>query len=77
MKNVRVTIDEATLNRVDRVSKPLGLTRSAVVRQALKDWLRRHAMESFERDWIRALEERPDEPSRAERWLEAQSWGDK
>lgn len=77
MKNVQVTIDAATLSRVDRVSKPLGLTRSAVVRQALKDWLRRHAVESFERDWIRALEERPDDSSRAEPWLDAQSWGDK
>ena len=48
MKNVQVTIDQETLARVDRVGKTLGLKRSEIVRQALRDWLHRHAVESFE-----------------------------
>ena len=77
MKNVQVTIDEGTLSRVDRVGKPLGLNRSAIVRQALREWLRRHAVDTFERDWIAALERKPDEASRAEAWKDLQSWSEK
>ncbi len=77
MKNVQVTIDEETLSRVDRVGKPLGLNRSEIVRQALRQWLRRHAVESFERKWIGALQERADDASRADDWLEAEAWGTK
>jgi metal-responsive CopG/Arc/MetJ family transcriptional regulator len=77
MKNVQVTIDDETLTRVDRVGKPLGLTRSEIVRQALRQWLRRHAVESFERQWVAALQETPDDASRADDWLESQSWGKK
>lgn len=77
MKNVQVTIDDDTLARVDRVSKPLGLNRSAVVRQALREWLHRHAVDSFEREWIAALERKGDDASRVEAWRDAQVWGDK
>lgn len=74
MKNVQITVDEETLRQVDRMSKPLGLKRSEIVRQALRQWLRRQAVESFEQEWIAALQKRPDEASRAEDWLESQTW---
>jgi metal-responsive CopG/Arc/MetJ family transcriptional regulator len=77
MKNVQITIDDETLRRVDRAGKPLGLNRSAIVRQALREWLRRHAVETFERDWIAALERRPDDRGRAEAWADIQSWSDR
>jgi metal-responsive CopG/Arc/MetJ family transcriptional regulator len=77
MKNVQVTIDEDTLVRVDRVGKPLGLNRSEIVRQALRDWLRRHAVDTFEREWIAALEQKPDSASRANDWRDIQSWSEK
>ena len=74
MKNVQITVDDETLRQVDRAAKPLGLKRSEIVRQALRQWLRHRAVESFERDWISALGSRPDEPARAEDWLESQAW---
>lgn len=77
MKNVQITIDEETLARVDRVGKPRGLNRSEIVRQALRQWLRRSAVESFEQEWIAALQKRPDEPARADAWLDVQAWGRK
>ena len=76
MKNVQVMIDEETLSRVDRVGKPLGLNRSAIVRQALREWLRRRAVDSFERDWIAALKKSPDTGTPAELWSDVQAWGD-
>jgi metal-responsive CopG/Arc/MetJ family transcriptional regulator len=77
MKNVQITIDEETLTQVDQIGKPLGLKRSEIVRQALRDWLRRHAVTNFEREWIAALQQEPDEPDRAERWISLQTWGKK
>ncbi len=59
MKNVQITVDEETLARVDRVGKLRGLNRSEMVRQALRQWLRRCAVESFEQEWIAALQKRP------------------
>ena len=77
MKNVQITIDEDTLTRVDRIGRPLGLKRSEVVRQALRDWLRRHTVESFEQEWIAALRKKPDEAARAEDWRQIQAWSKK
>lgn len=77
MKNVQITVDDETLRQVDRVAKPLGLKRSEIVRQALRQWLRRHAAERFEQSWIAALEQRPDDGARADDWLESQAWGEK
>ena len=74
MKNVQVTIDHDTLSQVDRVGKPLGLKRSEIVRQALREWLRRHAVTRFEADWIAALQERPGRTDEADAWLGAQAW---
>ena len=74
MKNVQVSIDPETLAQVDRVGKPLGLKRSEIVRQALRDWLRRHAVERFENEWIAALQKHADEPARADKWIGAQAW---
>jgi len=70
-------IDEETLSRVDRVGKPLGLNRSAIVRQALREWLRRRAVDTFERDWIAALRDKPEADSGAEAWSDVQAWGEK
>jgi metal-responsive CopG/Arc/MetJ family transcriptional regulator len=74
MKNVQITVDEETLARVERVGKPLGLKRSEIIRQALRQWLQRHAVERFEQEWIAALKKQPDNAARADDWVDVQSW---
>ena len=74
MKNVQITVDEETLRRVDRAGKPLGLKRSEIVRQALREWLRRRRVERFEQEWIASLQRRPDHGARAEDWSASQAW---
>jgi metal-responsive CopG/Arc/MetJ family transcriptional regulator len=74
MRNVQVSIDEETLRNVDRAAEPLGLTRSEIVRQALRQWLHRRAVDRFEQDWIAALQQTPDEATRAEAWLASETW---
>ena len=76
MKNVQVTLDEDTLRRVDRAARPLGLKRSEIVRQALRDWLNRRAVESFEREWIAAAQRHPDKAA-VDDWLPVQGWSPK
>lgn len=77
MKNIQITVDDETLRQVDRVAKPLGLKRSEIVRQALRQWLQRRAIERFEDAWIAALTNRPDEPGPADDWLAIQTWSRK
>jgi hypothetical protein len=43
---------------VDRVGKPLGLKRSEIVREALREWLRRRSIARFEDEWVAALRNR-------------------
>lgn len=77
MKNVQVTIDQRTLTLVDQVAKPLGLKRSEIVRRALREWLRRHAVERFEEDWITAARKDTRKRNPADAWLAAQAWSGK
>ena len=77
MKNVQITIDQETLTQVDRIGKPLGLKRSAIVRQALREWLQRHAVTRFEEEWISALQKRPGRADYAEDWAGIQAWSRK
>ncbi len=74
MKNVQISMDEKLLEAVDKAARPLRLKRSHVVRLALQDWLRKQAVERFEREWIEALVARGDEAARAEAWGDAQAW---
>jgi metal-responsive CopG/Arc/MetJ family transcriptional regulator len=74
MKNVQISIDEETLDHVDRAAAPLGLSRSEVVRQALRQWLRRGTVQRFEEDWIASLRKEPDDATRTDDWLLADSW---
>ena len=74
MKNVQISIDEETLQHVDKAAQPLGLSRSEIVRQALRQWLRRRMVESFEQEWVSALGKAPDDPARADAWLLPESW---
>ena len=77
MKNVQITVDDETLRQVDLVAKPLGLKRSEIVRQALRDWLRQRAVGRFEQEWKAALARQPDDAARAEDWLTVQDWSKK
>lgn len=77
MKNVQISIDQETLAQVDRVGKPLGLKRSEIVRQALREWLRRRSITRFEEEWIAALRKRPAESGDADDWLGVQAWSKK
>jgi metal-responsive CopG/Arc/MetJ family transcriptional regulator len=40
VKNVQISFDEDLLDTIDELAAALNLTRSAIVREALKNWVR-------------------------------------
>ena len=76
MKNVQISFDENLLDIVDNYAASVRLSRSAVVREALKRWLRDKEIQGFEDDWIRKLKEHQDNTKDSEAWIRAEQWGD-
>ena len=76
MKNVQISFDENLLKTIDRITASDKLTRSAVVREALENWIRQREIQEFEKAWIRKLKEIPDDITDSETWLQAEQWGD-
>ena len=75
MKNVQISFDEELLETVDDFAASSQLSRSAVVREALKTWIRDQQVKEFEEAWIRKLKENPQDEDE-DAWVEANSWSD-
>ena len=76
MKNVQISFDEKLLQTVDRYATSSQLTRSAVVREAVKTWVRQKEIDEFEDAWISKLRESPSETEDSDAWLNVEKWGD-
>lgn len=76
MKNVQISFDENLLNTIDNIAASSKTSRSAVVREALKNWIKQKEIKAFENDWIRKLKESPDDRSDTDAWMDAEHWGE-
>ncbi len=76
MKNVQISFDEDLLKTIDQFAASSQLTRSAAVREAVKTWIRREEIKKFEDEWIRKLNENPEDTEASEAWVKAEKWGD-
>ncbi len=76
MKNVQISFSEDLLKTIDRYAKSVQLTRSALVREAVKTWIRQTEIKQFEETWIQKLKESPVDLKDSEAWLKAEKWGD-
>jgi metal-responsive CopG/Arc/MetJ family transcriptional regulator len=77
MKNVQIRIDENLLRTIDRHAASYKLSLSAMVREALKNWIPQREIQEFEEAWIRKLKENPDDITDSETWLHAEQWEDR
>jgi metal-responsive CopG/Arc/MetJ family transcriptional regulator len=77
MKNVQISVDETLLKTIDAFAATYQLSRSALVREAVKAWIRQKKIKEFENEWIRKLVESPQDVKESEAWLAVQSWGEK
>ncbi len=76
MKNVQISFDEDLLKLIDQFAASSQLTRSAAVREAVKTWIRQEEIKKFEDEWIRKLNENPEDTEDSEAWVKAEKWGD-
>jgi predicted transcriptional regulator len=76
IKNVQISFDEQLLKTIDRFATSSRLTRSAVVREAVKTWVRQKKVKEFEDDWIKKLKESPEDMDDSEAWMKAEEWSD-
>jgi metal-responsive CopG/Arc/MetJ family transcriptional regulator len=74
MKNVQISFDQNLLKTIDRLAASYKLSRSAIVGEALKNWVRQREIQEFEEAWIRKLKENPDDVTDSETWLQAEQW---
>ena len=76
MRNIQISFDEKLLETIDRFAASEQLSRSAVVREAVKNWIRQKKAKEFEDEWISKLIENPPDSTESEAWLKAESWSD-
>ena len=76
MKNVQISFGEDLLKTIDRYAKTARLTRSALVREAVKTWIRQAEIKQFEDTWIEKLREHPEDLKDSDAWFKAEKWGD-
>lgn len=76
MKNIQVSFDENMLHEVDKAAISLKKTRSAIIRDAIKYWLKEKDVKEFEQNWISSLKEHPDETEELEAWTKIQTWSE-
>ena len=76
MKNIQISFDEELLKTIDRFAAVSRQTRSAVVREAVKTWVRQKEISAFEDEWIQKLKKTPQDVEDSDAWIKAEQWGD-
>lgn len=76
MKNIQISFDEGLLKTIDNYAASSQQTRSAVVREAVKTWIRQKEVQEFEDEWIKKLKERAQDDEETEAWMKVQHWSD-
>jgi metal-responsive CopG/Arc/MetJ family transcriptional regulator len=74
MKNVQISFDETLLHKIDQIAASSQQSRSAIVREALQDWLRKKKITDFEQEWITKLKETPEDSKQLEPWIMVEHW---
>lgn len=74
MKNVQISFEENLLASIDSIASSSQLSRSAIVREALRNWIKQREIQKFEREWIRKLKEHPQDLVNSKAWMEIEQW---
>jgi metal-responsive CopG/Arc/MetJ family transcriptional regulator len=75
MKTIQMTIDEDLLEEIDLLVNQLDTTRSAFIRQALRESLQRQKITEMERKQIEGYLRYPQQPEEFDLWEEVREWG--
>lgn len=74
METIQVVLDADLLKATDRAAKRGRVNRSALVRQALREHLRRLKVKEMEARECRAYQEQPQDVEEVERWARVAVW---
>ncbi len=72
MKNIQISFDDDMLAEIDRIVSTSGISFPDIVKDALRQWLKRREISKFEEEWIEKLKSAPDNPEDAEKWIAIQ-----
>jgi predicted transcriptional regulator len=74
MKNLQIALDDESVQTLDALARELQKTRTALVREAIQEWIRRQQIREFEEAWIRAAQQDQTDDHLADAWIAAESW---
>lgn len=76
MQTVQIVLDETLLAAADEAARRAKLNRSALVREALRQYLNRLRVQELERRDREGYERLPDDAGDLEPWERAAAWPD-
>jgi metal-responsive CopG/Arc/MetJ family transcriptional regulator len=74
METIQVVLDKPLLLAANRVAKKSKVNRSALIRSALREYLKRHRREELIARERRSYLEHPDSVAEAEAWARIAAW---
>jgi len=76
MKTIQMTIEETLLSEVDEAIEALQTSRSAFIRNALREAIQKYKVHQMEEQHRLGYEKYPVQPGEFDIWHEEQAWGD-
>jgi metal-responsive CopG/Arc/MetJ family transcriptional regulator len=77
MNTIQVVIEEDLLRSADRAAHDLKVNRSSLIRDALREHLRRLRVADLEHREREAYEQTPEDPAEFAGWDEVAAWPEK
>jgi metal-responsive CopG/Arc/MetJ family transcriptional regulator len=77
MNTIQVVIEEELLRSADRAAHDLKVNRSSLIRDALREHLRRLRVEDLERRELEAYDKTPEDPAEFAAWDKVAAWPEK
>ena len=74
MTNIQLSIEDTLVAEIDRVIKPLAITRADFVRDALESALRQHKIRLLEKQHEEGYRKYPVMPGEFDGWESEQVW---
>lgn len=76
MKTIQMTIEENLLSEVDQAIEALQTSRSAFIRNALREAIQKYKIHELEEQHRLGYEKHPVQPGEFDIWQDEQVWGD-
>jgi metal-responsive CopG/Arc/MetJ family transcriptional regulator len=74
MQTIQVVVEEELLRSADRAARHLKVNRSSLIRDALREHLRRLSIADLERREREAYARTPDDPAEFAAWDKVAAW---